>query len=57
MGSSGKGFPVASFDITDEGAQHSSDRQLGRSEFQLEDFLVMAKKVELPTFNGEDPYG
>ena len=57
MGSSGEGSPVASFDITNEGAQNSSDRQPKRNEFQLEDLRVMAKKVELPTFNGDDPYG
>ena len=56
MGSSTGGSPGASFEITKERNQQSSDRQLGRNEFQLEDFQLVAKKVELPTFNGEDPY-
>ena len=57
VGSSEGGSPGASFEIIDERIQQSSDRQPGRSEFQLEDYQLMAKKVELPTFNGEDPYG
>ena len=57
MGSSGEGSPAASFDITDEGAQNSSDRQPRKTKFRLEDLRIMAKKVELPTFNGDDPYG
>ena len=57
VGSSGGGSPEVSFELTDEGVQNSSGRQPRRSEFQLEDYRMMAKKVELPTFNGDDPYG
>ena len=30
---------------------------MGRNDFQQEDYWLVAKKVELLTFYGEDPYG
>ena len=57
VGLSTGGSSGASFELIEDCNQHSSDRRLGKSEFQLEDFWLAAKKVELPTFNGEDPYG
>ena len=48
--------PSVSFVITDNGERPESSYQPKPINSPIEDFPLMAKRIELPPFRGEDPY-